>query len=278
MKKLVCFASSLDGIIPAGGIPPSYKKIINAPTIGHSEIELVNQMRVSGHEEIEWDLAFVNALRNGLFEYTKMETPNNLSIFHIRVKDPTTLNEQHARGMELHILESGKDNNKDIRERIEASRKKIKMPTTIEDLITLVKGFGGITAILFGPMSILPMNLKSFARELIINKVLLKGKLSIDKTLPAKILYTIDNRTQLYLQYLMRADDLEHVSPSITNFMPMANDLMLGQLHVTLPATFTQPKITRDDENKHDETPWGGGRRRKKGTGGAGTPLGNRRR
>jgi hypothetical protein len=81
LKKLVCFASSLDGIIPVGGIPLLYKKILNAPTIGHAEIELVAQMRVSRHEEIEWDLAFVNALRNGLFEYTKMDTPNNLSIF-----------------------------------------------------------------------------------------------------------------------------------------------------------------------------------------------------
>jgi hypothetical protein len=107
-------------------------------------------MRDSGCEELEWDLAFVNSIRNGLLEYNKMDTPDNLTIFHLRVKDPTTLNEQHARGMELHILESGKDSNKDIVERIQASKKKIKLPTTIEDLITIVKGFGGIAAILLG--------------------------------------------------------------------------------------------------------------------------------
>ena len=274
MKKLVCFASSVDGIIPAGGIPQSYKKIINAPTIGHSEVELAAQMRASGHEEIEWDLPFLNALRNGLLEYDKMDTPSNFSIFLIRVKDPTTLNEQHARGMELHILESGKDNNKDIRERIEASRKRIEMPTTIEDLITIVKGFGAIAAILFGASSLLPTNLRLFARELNTNRTLVKGKIAMDKTLTSKILYIIDSRTQLFLKYLMKAVELEHVSPIITDFMPMANDLMLGQLQVTLPATFTQPKITKDDENEHDEPPRGGGKRRKKGAGGSGPPLG----
>ena len=150
LKKVVRYAASPDGINPAPDIPPSYKKVINASTIGHAEIELVTQMRDSGCEELEWDLAFVNSIRNGLLEYNKMDTPDNLTIFHLRVKDPTTLNEQHARGMELHILESGKDSNKDIVERIQASKKKIKLPTTIEDLITIVKGFGGIAAILFG--------------------------------------------------------------------------------------------------------------------------------
>jgi len=271
LTKMVRFAASPDGINPAPGIPPSYKKIINASLISQAEIEMIAQMRESGNEEIEWDLALVNAIRNGLFEYTKMDTPSNVSIFSLRVKDPTTLNEQHARGMELHILESGKDSNKDIIEKIQASKKKIKLPTTIEDLITIVKGFGGIAAILFGAFSILPTNLRQFARELNINKLLVKGKIAIDKTLTAQILYTIDNRTQLFLSYLRRANDIEEVSTSITDFTQMANDLMLGQLKVVLPATFTHPTIAKDDKNEQDGPPKGGGKRRKKG---GPTPLG----
>jgi len=51
----------------------------------------------------------------------------------------------------------------------------------------------------------------------------------------------------------------------------MANDLMLGQLKVVLPATFTQPTIAKDDENnEHDGPPRG--KRRKKGEP---TPLGD---
>ena len=269
--KMVRFAASPDGIIPAPSIPPSYKKVINASSIGQAEIEMIAQMRESGNEEIEWDLALVNSLRNGLFEYTKMDTPSNVSIFCLRVKDPTTLNEQHARGMELHILESGKDSNKDIMEKIQASKKKIKLPTTVEDLITIVRGFGGIASILFGSLSILPTNLRQFARELNINKLLVKGKIAIDKTLTAKILYTIDSRTQLFLSYLRRANDIEEVSTSITDFTQMANELMLGQLNVMLPATFTLPTIEKDDKNEQENPPKGGGKRRKKG---GPTPLG----
>ena len=272
LKKVVRFAASPDGINPASGIPTSYKKIINASTIGHAEIELVAQMGDLGHDELEWDLALVHSLRNGLLEYNKMDTPDNLTIFHLRVKDPTTLNEQHARGMELHILESGKDNNKDIVERIQASKKKIRLPTTIEELIIIVKGFGGIATILFGGMSILSTNLRQFARDLGINKVLFKGKIATDKSLIAQILYNIDNRTQLFFSYLRRANDLENVSESITDFTPMANDLALGQLIVVLPATFTQPTIAKDDDNEHEGPPKGG-KRRKKGPGGSETLL-----
>jgi len=204
-----------------------------------------------------------------------MDTPNNLSIFLLRVKDPTTLNEQQARGMELHILEAGKDHNKEVMEIIQASKKKIILPTTFEDLTTIVKGFGGIASILFGGGSILPTNLRQFiARELNINKTLIKGKIAMDKTLIAQIMYTIDSRTQLYFSYLRRANDLDEVNISITDFTPMANDLMLGQFHVVLPATFAQPKVAKDDENEHDGPPRGGRGKRRKKAAGSGTPLG----
>lgn len=260
LKQLVRFAASLDGSIPAQTIPLSYRKIINASTVSQADIELLAQMRASGLEDLEWDLLLVNSLRNGSFEYIKMDTPNNFSIFMLRVKDPTTLNEQQARGMELHILEAGKDHNKEVMEKIQASKKKIILPTTFEDLTTIVKGFGGIASILFGGGSILPTNLRQFARELNINKLLIKGKIAMDKTLIAQILYTIDSRTQLFFSYLRRANDLDEVNISITDFTTMANDLMLGQFHVKLPATFAQPKDTKDDENEHDSPPRGGGR------------------
>jgi len=79
LKQLVRFAASLDGSIPAQTIPLSYRKIINASTVSQADIELLAQMRASGLEDLEWDLLLVNSLRNGSFEYIKMDTPNNFS-------------------------------------------------------------------------------------------------------------------------------------------------------------------------------------------------------
>ena len=53
LKKLVCFAASLNGIQPAPSIPPSYRKVINASGVGKAEIVLIAQLGALGHKEIE---------------------------------------------------------------------------------------------------------------------------------------------------------------------------------------------------------------------------------
>ena len=110
--KFVRNAASTDGITPATSIPLTFRRVINADSLGQADIELTEQMMGLGHEEIEWDLIFTNSIRHGMFCYAKSDIPSNFTIFGIRLKNPTALNEQHARGMKLHILESGKDNNK----------------------------------------------------------------------------------------------------------------------------------------------------------------------
>lgn len=65
------------------------------------------------------------------------EAYNNFSIFMIRVKSPTTLNKKQARGIDLHLLETSKDNNKNFMEIIQAS-KNIRLPTNIKDLLTII--------------------------------------------------------------------------------------------------------------------------------------------
>ena len=51
----------------------------------------------------------------------------------------------------------------------------------------------------------------------------------------------------------------------------MVNNLVLGQLHMVLPATFSRATVTKDDENEQDGPPRG--KRRKKAAGSS-TPLG----
>jgi hypothetical protein len=59
-----------------------------------------------------------------------MGSPSNFSIFMLRLKKPTKMNKQHSRGMKLHILEQGKDNNKSILEMVEASKNAISVPSS----------------------------------------------------------------------------------------------------------------------------------------------------
>jgi len=52
----------------------------------------------------------------------------------IKLIDPTRPNEQHARGLDLHLLEVGKDNNRNVLEMVKAGKNQIKVPTSFEDL------------------------------------------------------------------------------------------------------------------------------------------------
>ena len=89
-----------------------------------------------------------------------MGSPSNFSIFMLRLKDPTRLNKQHSRGMKLHILERGKDNNKSILEMVEAGKNAICVPILVEDLLVVIKAFFGLASILFGMKSSLPVEVK----------------------------------------------------------------------------------------------------------------------
>ena len=64
--------------------------------------------------------------------------------------------------------------NKSIMEMIQSNKKPIKIPTNIEELTTIVKGFGGLATILFGKNSSLPTSLIQLTRDLSANKFILK--------------------------------------------------------------------------------------------------------
>ena len=91
----------------------------------------------------------------------------------LRLIDPTELNEQQARGMKLHILESGKYNNKSILEMVEAGKNTISVPILVEDLVVVIKAFFGLASILFGMKSSLPVEVKKLYRVMEINRLLL---------------------------------------------------------------------------------------------------------
>ena len=83
----------------------------------------------------------------------------------IMVKEPTGHNEQQVRGIELHLLEQNKDNNKDVLEMVKAGKNQIIVPIHFEDFSTHCKGLLGLSAIVFGTTSLLTMALKAFCES-----------------------------------------------------------------------------------------------------------------
>lgn len=248
-KRVVLFAASKDNTMPEANIPDSFRAIINSLTIGNADNELAAQMRELGHEEVTWYPSFTNALRNGNFLFDTMGSPSNLSIFMLRLKDPTELNEQQSKGMKLHILEQGKDNNKSILEIVEANKNVISIPSSVEDLLIVINAFGGVASILFGTKSSLTLALRQLSRDMGLNKLHLKGKVKTDPSLIARMMFAVDNRVQLWLSYLRNAQDREDVNDEVLNCSSILNEIILDQFHLVLPPTFAMSRNKADEED-----------------------------
>ena len=108
-KKVILHAASVDGHTPETNIPTTLRAFVNARSIGAAEApntELANQMRIMGLEEVGWHISFTHNLGNGQVIYIQVGVPSNLSIFLLRLNDPTRLNKQQAKGMEVvHLID-----------------------------------------------------------------------------------------------------------------------------------------------------------------------------
>ena len=252
-KKLFLYAASGDGVTPASSLPLSLREIINAKTIGEADINLGNQMEEMGLAEIGWNANLTLSLRNGQVLYKEAGVPSNLSIFMIFVKEPTGNNDQHVRGIELHLLEQGKGNNKDVLEIVKAKKNPIKIPVHFEDFSIHCKGLLGLSAIVFGTPSLLTMALKAFCESVENRRMTLKTKFHHDQTLITKIMYAVDTRMQLWLSDGRTASDREEMDDGIIDLPPIVTSVLMDQLVVSLPSSLTStsrkpPEVEGEDE------------------------------
>jgi len=262
-KKLFLYAASTDGVTPATTLPSSLRDIINANTIGEADINLGNQMEEMGLDEIGWSANLTLSLRNGQVLYKEAGVPSGFSIFMIMVKEPTGSNEQQVRGMELHLLEQHKDNNKEVLEMVKAKKNQIKIPKHFEDFSTHCKGLLGLSAITFGISSLLTKALQAFCENVENRRMTLKTKFHYDQTLIAKIMYAVDTRLQLWLSDGRTATDREEMDDGIIDLVPIITNVHMDQLVVSLPSCLN-PTLRKppedDDESEEPKSP----RRKKK--------------
>lgn len=224
-KKVILYAASVDGLTPKTNIPTTLQAIINARSIEAAEApntELANQMHIMGLEEVGWHISFTHNLRNGQVLYTQVGVPSNLSIFLLRLNDPTRLNKQQAKGIKLHLLKVGKENNKNALEMVKAGKNQIYIPTNFKDMLTLSKEILGISAMVFGPMSSLTLALKAFCKDVESRQMAIKAKICNDPALIAKILFAIDTCTQLWLGGVQSPTDQEEMRDDIINFLQLS--------------------------------------------------------
>ena len=133
---------------------------------------------------------------------------------------------------------------------VEASKNSMRIPDSLEDMLIVIEGFKGLTTILFGGKSSLPIGLRGLCQAVAQYKLMIKGKISSNPSLIAKIMYIVDSRTQLWLSCLQKAADREDVNDEIINFASTIDDIVLDKFNVVLPPVFTLTKVEKDEEDE----------------------------
>jgi hypothetical protein len=249
-------------------IPASYLRIINSKTAGMSNKELQSQMSALGHADAGFAHGLAVSLYVGNILWNNRSTPSNLSPFTVFKLDPL-LTTQATRCLQLYLL--SKNTEGKSLDKIKASQiQEVKVPKTFEELHQTLLFYSGITLILFGAGSVIVAGVKSLATAILSEKNIVKGRITADSKLPAKILYAMEIWIQRWLGECLKFEDWLMVNDRLVSFDEVFKMVMNSTINVTLPPNFVKPTPkTSPTSNKvkpaREEGKRKGGKKRKSG-------------
>ncbi len=100
--------------------------------------------------------------------------------------------------------------------------------------------------ILFGKLSVGSKCLKALSNMMNRYKSIFKAKERLDEEFPAKFLFVVDTRFQIWLNDCKSEKFCNKVDDSIIHFQPLTNQVIFGSFNMNLPPTFSMkdPKDT----------------------------------
>ena len=104
------------------------------------------------------------------------------------------------------------------------------------------------TNILFGKLSVGSQCLKVLSNMMNRYKSIFKAKERLDEEFPAKFIFAVDTRFQIWLNNCKSAKFCNKVDDSIINFRPLINQVIFGSFNMNLPPTFSI-KVPKDTLN-----------------------------
>ncbi len=135
-----------------------------------------------------------------------------------------------------------------------------------------VKMFTIANDVFFGALSVESQCLRALLRMMENSKSTLKVRERTNEKFPAKFLFAVDSRFQLWLKDCRKAASRNKVNNSFIHFSALISNVLLGSFHMELPSTFAKKdptpkpaamgkgggKQSKPDDNKE------GGKKRKK--------------
>ena len=226
-------------------IMPSLLEISQRDSSQQGEPAVLGQLaaciKSMGMGSVHFSSGLTQNLYMGQFAYTFPGAPSNFSVFSVYEGDPMS-NDIASRSLGIHLLKSN-GVNRNIKDLQDSLKQVLRCPKDFHEMIDQAGYMQGLCQVFFGSGTALAYNWRAFIDKLERNKGSIKALIAGDETLPTKILYAADLRTQRWLLQCEEADDRADVDDELIDFKTIVEDALNHSLRVSLPPVFDVPRL-----------------------------------
>ena len=126
-----------------------------------------------------------------------------------------------------------------VKEIKSSNRQEVHPPMNFHKLQERLLMFTVATDILFGKLSVGSQCLKALSIMINCYKSIFKAKERLNKEFPAKFLFVVDTRFQIWLNDCKSAKFCNEINNLIIDFRPLINQVIFSSFNMILPPTFS---------------------------------------
>jgi hypothetical protein len=251
----------------AGDLGENFLSLYNSKTHGGLDIQLHQLFKDAGMGDIVFAEGVSTNMWAGIFTRVQKSAPDPFSPFSFSEATAISSNSEKDRSLLLEIYSLTKggliksiDNIKSL------AKTTVTVPQDFHSFNFQLKAFMIAIGYVFGEDSILATKLWDF----VVNvdgkhSIIYKNRIAIDDTFAAKVLWSVDCFTQLFLEDCHKCHDQEDVDQRVIDFNGLNMDIILYRFHAILPPLFHKLNDKSDENDNSKSGARNGGKGKHKG-------------
>jgi hypothetical protein len=215
--KMILFASAMDNEEVPDDVTDSCKRFMNSKSVAFAEQELNPQFETRGMNKVSFTTGYTANMYAGSFLWSSGDTPSNHLPFAFSEVEPIKAAEHKNHQLTLQlVLTQGRGLT--LNEIKASNKQKVSAPMNFNEMKEQVQLFTIANSIFCGDLSVRYQSLRALLRMMENNKSTFKARECTDKKFPAKFLFGVDSRFQLWLKDCRKATSQNEDSDSLINF------------------------------------------------------------
>ena len=237
-RNMILQASSSDGELKAGAPCEDCVEFFQAPSHGDAKRSFIKSLRFSSNCRVNVSAGVIINLYNGNFARSYEDSPSNFSPFSFPKKPFSASNgEKESLMLQLKEMSGEGLSLSDINGALSQT---LEVPKQVEYMKYNIKHFLAASRFFFSKRSILPRHLNIVLDHIESNFEVYESLQFYNKYFAAEFLFSIDTRTQLWLNQCEAAEDREEVDDSLVDFSDDLNDILRRKFKMAIPQTMKE--------------------------------------